>query len=280
MSSELMSLSDLAHLYGVPPEVLRDELAVRNVRARVLRGEEHYAVGAPLFDVKTLRAMRRRARELRLAVRTSRNWVAGYPNLVAEWHPTRNIDLFPDEVSFGSHRRIWWQCPKGPDHEWVATPNKRTGSNRGCPFCAGQQVSITNSLATIDPNLAREWHPTRNGKLTAGDVTSASQRAVWWRCSKDEDHEWRCAPADRFGCPLCSGKRTDPKRNLAAVHPELVREWDRALNGDLAPEDVLPGSKRRVWWRCSKDPSHLWLAQIKHRARRGQGCPTCAKNRC
>lgn len=279
MGSELMSLSDLAHLYGLPAEVLRDELSTRGARVRLVRGEENYAVSAPLFGAEELRALRRRARELRLAIRTSRNWVAGFPELVAEWHPTKNVDLFPDQVSFGSHRRIWWLCAKGPDHEWTATPNKRIGSNRGCPFCAGQKVSITNSLATLNPAVAEEWHPTRNGTLTARDVTAAAQRLVWWQCRKDTEHEWRCAPADRFGCPFCDGKRTDTKRSLAVVYPELVGEWDSTLNGDVTPDSVLPGSKRRIWWRCSKDPAHVWIAQIKHRARRGQGCPMCAKNR-
>ncbi|MGZ7033155.1 MAG: zinc-ribbon domain-containing protein, partial [Thermoanaerobaculia bacterium] len=279
MAPPLISLSDLAHLYGVPPDLLRDELALRKVRARPVRGEDHFAVPGPLFGAEELRALRRRAREMRMGIRTSRNWVAGYPELVAEWHPTKNIDLFPDEVSFGSHRRIWWRCPKGSDHEWIATPNKRTGSHRGCPFCAGQRVSVTNSLATTNPGLAGEWHSSKNGKLTPRDVTAASQRVVWWKCARDAEHEWRCAPADRFGCPYCDGKLTDAKRSLAALHPELAGEWDRTLNGALVPEDVLPGSKRRVWWRCARDPEHAWITCVKHRARRGQGCPHCAKSR-
>ena len=32
----------------------------------------------------------------------STHWVSGYPNLVAEWHPTRNGELSPSEVSYGS----------------------------------------------------------------------------------------------------------------------------------------------------------------------------------
>jgi hypothetical protein len=43
---------------------------------------------------------------LRMRGHGSRYWVAGYPRLLAQWHPTRNGDLFPDEVSFGSGKRI------------------------------------------------------------------------------------------------------------------------------------------------------------------------------
>ena len=40
--------------------------------------------------------------------------------LVEEWHPTKNGELKPSEVTFGSNKKVWWKCPKGDDHEWVA----------------------------------------------------------------------------------------------------------------------------------------------------------------
>jgi hypothetical protein len=30
------------------------------------------------------------------------------PELVAAWHPTKNKPLTPEDVSFGSHRTVWW----------------------------------------------------------------------------------------------------------------------------------------------------------------------------
>jgi hypothetical protein len=60
--------------------------------------------------------------------------VSGWPELVAEWHPKRNAGLEPSEVSYGSGRKVWWKCPRGPDHEWRASPNNRTAGRTGCPF--------------------------------------------------------------------------------------------------------------------------------------------------
>ena len=89
----------------------------------------------------------------------ARAWVSGYKHLVAEWHPTKNGTLTPDQVSYGSGKRIWWTCNKGPDHVWQAPPGIRIGQGRGCPFCAHQKVSITNCLATVAPHVAVECSP-------------------------------------------------------------------------------------------------------------------------
>ena len=48
-------------------------------------------------------------------------------------------------------------------------------------------VAPTNSLSFKNPKLASEWHPTKNGNLTPSDVTLASPKKVWWKCSKGND---------------------------------------------------------------------------------------------
>ena len=61
----------------------------------------------------------------------SRYWVSGYPRLLAQWHPDRNADLLPSEVSYRSNRPIWWRCAAGRDHEWRVAPKHRTGADAG-----------------------------------------------------------------------------------------------------------------------------------------------------
>ena len=51
-----------------------------------------------------------------------------------------------------------------------------------CPCCCGRQVSVTNSLATVAPEIAAQWHPTLNGTTTPNDVVSQSGQKVWWKC--------------------------------------------------------------------------------------------------
>ena len=87
-----------------------------------------------------------------------------WPELAAQWHPTRNGALTPSEVLPGSHRKVWWRCEKG--HEWQAEVKTRV-NGCGCPVCANRKLAEgENDLATLRPELAAQWHPTRNGSLT------------------------------------------------------------------------------------------------------------------
>jgi hypothetical protein len=222
---------------------------------------------------------RQETRSSRLGTPTSMCWVAGHPRLLAEWHPTKNGDLFPDEVSYGSGRRIWWICPNGPDHVWQAAPHSRTTGKRGCPYCANRKASVTNSLATLAPDLAREWHRTRNGNLTPETVIAKSHRKAWWRCAKDPHHVWQARLSNRWwegsGCPSCSGQRVTSANALATQFPAIARQWDRARNGTLMPQHVAAKSHLSVWWRCPRDPAHRWKAKIDDRTGRQSGCPVC-----
>lgn len=129
------------------------------------------------------------------------------PELAKEWHPTKNEDLSPKNVTQWSDRSVWWMCEKG--HEWESRISNRTKGNR-CPFCSGKKVCDDNCLATLNPELAKEWHPTKNGELTPKDVTCGSNKKVWWMCKKG--HEWEAKINNRSNgrnCPHCSGKKID-----------------------------------------------------------------------
>jgi len=135
-----------------------------------------------------------------------KNLLETYPGIAAEWHLTKNGELTPDQVVAGSNKRFWWQCPQGPDHEWEAKLSNRTSTNKtGCPCCAGQKVSVTNSLATQFPDIAAEWHPTKNGELTPDQVVAGSGKIFWWQCPQGPDHEWPATLVGRTregaGCP-------------------------------------------------------------------------------
>ena len=61
---------------------------------------------------------------------------------------------------------------------------------------------------------------------------------------------------------------------MALTDPVLLAQWDRERNGDLTPNGVTYGSRRKVWWRCEK--GHSWQAEVKSRTLLGAGCPVCA----
>lgn len=199
------------------------------------------------------------------------------PELVEQWHPTKNGELTPQDVVGGSHRKVWWRCSKG--HEWEAIVSSRAFDDVGCPVCAGKViVPGENDLASHFPDVAAGWHPTKNGVLTPEKVSPYSNRKVWWIC--EEGHEWQAAvsarTARKSACPYCTGKKVLPGFNdLASLFPKVAEQWHPILNGDLTPQMVTRGSKKKVWWQCPL--GHVWKAVIYTRTgAKGCGCPVCA----
>ena len=197
------------------------------------------------------------------------------PDLVAEWHRTKNLPLTPWDVTAGMETYVWWKCGKGPDHIWRSKVLARAHKGNGCPFCANRQTDTKNSLAVLEPKIAREWHPTKNRAVKPTDVVPGSGRRVWWRCRVG--HEWQAVIVQRTkvrtSCPYCVGYRVTPDRTLAVLCPPVAKTWHPTKNGSLKPSDVASGSGRKVWWRCKS--GHEWQAAINARARRGSGCPMC-----
>lgn len=194
--------------------------------------------------------------------------------LTREWHPVKNAPLTPKVVSAGSSKKVWWRCSKG--HEWQAVVCNR-GNGAGCPYCTGRKACKDNSLATLRPLFASEWHPDRNAPLTPEDVTPGSPRNVWWHCSAG--HEWQDSVLHRShgrGCPFCSRRKVSREYSLLTISPAVARQWHPAKNAPLTPETVMAGSARKVWWICRK--GHEWQARISHRSN-GAGCPYCSGHR-
>lgn len=203
-----------------------------------------------------------------------------HPNLASEWHPTMNNGLSAEDVVAGSHKKIWWKCPKGDDHVWKAQIKSRS-NGKGCPACSGQLAVPSNCLATTHPELEAEWHPTRNENLTPKNVVAGSGKKVWWKCSVGDDHEWQQTIVNRrngSGCPCCSGHKVVPSTSLAMTHPQLATEWHPTKNRSLTPHDVHDGSKLKAWWKCPKGDDHVWEARIYSRAA-GNGCPVCSNRK-
>lgn len=197
----------------------------------------------------------------------------GKTALLAQWDIERNLPLTPDDVTFGSHKRVWWTCPNG--HSWQAMVYTRS-EGAGCPYCTGRKASPKqNSLAKQFPALAAEWDDEKNAPLTPRDVTTGSHKLIWWRCPKG--HSYRSAVKTRVqgsGCPYCAGKSVLPEENsLAAEYPVIVKDWDAAKNKPLTPNQVISGTKRKVWWLCPK--GHSWCAAVFSRTVLGTGCPVC-----
>ena len=210
----------------------------------------------------------------RFAIKGETDLVTKEPELAAEWHPTKN-KVKPDECSYKSHMKAWWQCSKG--HEWQAVVSSRS-NGVGCPYCAGKLPIVgENDLATLMPELAEEWNYEKNKNIIPQMFTQFSNKKVWWQCSKG--HEWRAVIGSRTfrktGCPYCLGRKAIPgETDLATLRPEIAVDWNYAKNRKKLPEHYTIGSSEKVWWKCATCGSE-WRSRIHTRASGGSNCPNC-----
>jgi very-short-patch-repair endonuclease len=139
------------------------------------------------------------------------------------------------------------------------------------------------SLASVNPTLAEEWHPTRNNPLTPSNFTSGSGNEVWWQCK--HGHEWKVSISARnfFGtkCPFCIGRKATVKTCMTATRPDMAAVWHPVRNGDATPENTKAGSGIRRWWVCLTNPTHEWQQtpdKLQH-LHSDNFCPHCRKDR-
>lgn len=206
------------------------------------------------------------------------------PNVAKEWDYNENGDLNPRHVYYGSPKKVWWKCKKG--HKWKTTVSSRTKGKTNCPYCSNKKVNIENCLKTTNPNLAKEWDYKKNKKITPYNVTSGSNKKAWWKCKFG--HKWNASISIRngtnkknkkskkgSGCPYCSNQKFCMGHSLLVNFPSISKEWHPTKNGNLMPNNIVYGHKKRVWWKCKK--GHEWITGVVDRTRSGSCCPKCNK---
>ncbi len=198
------------------------------------------------------------------------------PDIAADWDtaPGRNVGD-PDHTGPRSTRCIRWRCRRG--HCWKATIRNRTVLHHHCPYCAGTRpIPGETDLATVRPDIARDWDPVRNNGVTPSTVSPGSSKKAWWRGSCG--HSWRTGIYERTrtegtGCPYCSNRSVLVGFNdIATTHPHMLAQWD--VSNSRKPTEVTAGSAHRVSWVC--DSGHVWQARIQSRIGGDAGCPFCA----
>lgn len=209
----------------------------------------------------------------RLVAKGDNDLTTTNPALATEWNYERNGALTPEDITGGSHCKVWWRCSNG--HEWKAVIVSRAIGGYGCPCCAGQSVITgVTDLATVRPDLAAQFDVERNAGISPSEICCASNKKYWWRCNLG--HSWQATANTRqkSGCPVCNGKAVLSGFNdLLTFNPALTKEWDDDKN-TLNPTEVTPHSGKRIWWRCAN--GHSWWAKVSDR-QKGHGCPYCGR---
>ena len=100
------------------------------------------------------------------------------------------------------------------------------------------------SLADFNPELAKQWHPDKNGDLTPYDVLPGSNVKVWWKCPRGTDHEWKTSVGLRkkgTGCPKCGSQTSGPELRIYCELKTIFESIEnRFMYGDYEIDIFLP----------------------------------------
>ena len=146
-------------------------------------------------------------------------------------------------------------------------------------------LELQNSLATKFPEIAKEWHPTKNGNLKPENFTCASGTKIWWMC--EYGHEWQakiCARTNGNKCPYCTNRKVLKGLNDFKTwcynnnSLDLLSEWDYERNdkNGIFIDKITFGFGKKVFWKCKH--GHSFNSVILNRIK-GNGCPICSGHR-
>ena len=198
------------------------------------------------------------------------------PELAAQWHPTKNGDLKPTQVTANSGLKVWWSLPydipldypieplrgKHFKFEWEASIDNRN-KHQSCPYLIGKAVwPGFNDLATTNPELAAQWHPTKNGDLRPTQVTANSNRKVWWLYPYDDPNtgkhsvfEWQATVYNRNNgtdCPYLTMYKGEEyikqylqENNTVYYAQQKFSNLFGINNGKLSYDFAIPDVKSR-----------------------------------
>lgn len=217
-----------------------------------------------------------------------------YPDIAKQWHPQKNFPHTPEQYTPGSSHKACWQCEKG--HEWVTTIRERTRGSQ-CPFCSNHKVLVGyNDLTTTHPNVAKEWHSTKNGTLQPIEFLAGSDQKVWWQCPIC-GHEWEARIYLRTknrghgtGCPHCSNQTSFNEQACFYYIQQMCPDAVNRQKVDGKEADVLIPSIHTAFeydgWLHNETRINADIQKARHMQQRGlcfirirePACPVLPQN--
>lgn len=196
------------------------------------------------------------------------------PELWCEWDFEKNSGINKDiwKMTKGINSyKVWWICPNCRSSYDMNINNRY--HNNCCSYCAGKKVNHTNSLSSINPIIASQWHKTKN-KKSPDEVTVSSNQKAWWL--GDCGHEWESPISSRtkgIGCPYCAGQKLLVGFNdMWTTNPELARMLSDPSDG----YKYMQYSHIKLQWKCPDCHLEIGDKDVRLVAVNGLACPECS----
>ncbi|SCX09669.1 Probable Zinc-ribbon domain-containing protein [Lachnospiraceae bacterium YSD2013] len=187
-----------------------------------------------------------------------------FPEIAAEWNYEKNSPLTPDNITKASKQKVWWTCENGHDYEQHV--DKRTLRGYNCPICSGKKtVAGINDFAIVYPDIAAEWHPTKNGDKKPSMYSPKNGYRAWWQCKYN--HEWQATIHDRSsgtGCPICKNRYSSSFAEQAIFFyvkklcPDAINRYKGLLDNNREFDVYIPSRKVAIefdggYWHNSEE---------------------------
>lgn len=207
---------------------------------------------------------------------TTKQYLINESELMKEWDLDENQDLNPADLLVGSNKRAAWIC-RLCNNKWKTAIYHRAIKKTGCRKCSSTKrlnFNINGCIFKTHPDIAKDWSPDKNGRLTPKMFSKNSRYEANWRCHICGVETTKSIKS-YHGCRQCKEAKRLEKKNLELDFPELSKEWDKEKNRDKLPSDFKPASNKYAWWLCSTC-GHSWSAKISNRTSLDRGCPLCS----
>lgn len=140
---------------------------------------------------------------------------------------------------------------------------------------------LKNSLKTLRPDIAKEWHPIKNGTLKPDSFAVQSNYKAWWICKKG--HEWKTSIAhrtrDNTKCPYCTNEKILKGFNDLETwcnkkdRMDILKRWDYDKN-IVKIFEIAHTTNKKYWFRC---PNGCSYSRAVSKEIIAQSCPICHK---
>lgn len=154
-----------------------------------------------------------------------------------------------------------------PHFQSIASAIRR-GVDRGCRACGARRAQLKRReqyMAELPQLLAGVGF-----ELTGNWLSAKSKTDLQCLVCRREIVSTTDSVLGRRKTCVCQKK---PRRPLAVFHPELAKELENDLNGELTGQNIGSGMRRNVWWRCPN--GHVYDTWPARRVQ-GNGCRYCA----
>jgi superfamily II DNA or RNA helicase len=159
-------------------------------------------------------------------VNTHTNLAKLRPGLGLQWDAEKNAGISFATLDATYASAVWWRCPNG--HSFQRPPVAMLG-NDACPTCA----LAKSSLAALAPNVAAEWHPTKNA-IKPDEILADHVMNAWWVCPNGHEYQStvRARTQGNRRCTIC----------FSGWSLESIRAFVKSLVGHLhklAPAELF-----------------------------------------